>query len=97
VWAAARVAVGDMAGDQARAIARDIAGDAAATVAREARTGSSRSGARAAARAALAPTLAQLQESAFALLDRMLPTVPLVLPVAGDADIVCSLAGLATA
>jgi len=53
----------------------DAAGDAAAT----------------AARAALAPTVTQLQESAFVLLDRMLPTVPLVLPVVEDAEAVCGI------
>jgi hypothetical protein len=74
-WAAARVAVGDMDGDRARAVAREIAGDAAATIARAARAGAGRSEARDAARAAIDPTLQRLQRSAFALLDRMLPTV----------------------
>ena len=90
-WAAARIAVGDIDGDRARAIAREIAGDAAATVAREARAGVGRSAARDAARAALAPTVDDLRRSAFALLDRMLPTIPIVLPVAPDADRVCAL------
>ncbi len=90
-WAAARVGVGDMAGDRARAIARDIAGDAAATAAREARAGVERSAARDAARAALAPTVEELRRSAFALLDRMLPTVPIAPPVVADADRVCAL------
>jgi hypothetical protein len=89
-WAAARVAVGDIAGDRARAMVREIAGDAAATVARGARASSSRAAARDAARAALAPTLADLRRSAFSLLDRMLPTVPLVLPVVDDADRLCA-------
>ena len=75
-WSAARVAVGDIAGDRARAVAREIAGDAAATIARAARAGAGRSEARDAARAAIAPTLEQLQRSAFELLDRMLPTAP---------------------
>jgi hypothetical protein len=90
-WAAARVAVGDLAGDRARAIAREIAGDAAATVAREARASVSRSAARDAARAALAPTVDELRRSAFGLLDRMLPTVPITPPVVADADRVCAL------
>jgi hypothetical protein len=98
-WAAARVEVGDIAGDRARAAARAAAGDAAASVSRAARGGAgsaavraSRAASRDAARAALAPTLGQLQESAFALLDRMLPMVPLAPPVAEDADELCSLA-----
>ncbi len=90
-WAAARVAVGDIAGDRARATAREIAGDAAATVARGARSGVERSAARDAARAALAPTVEELRRSAFALLDRMLPTVPITPPVVADADRVCAL------
>jgi hypothetical protein len=84
-WAAARVAVGEIAGDRARAMARDIAGDAAAIIARAARTVSGRAAAREAARCALAPTLDALQGSAFVLLDRMLPTVPLGPAVASDA------------
>ena len=84
-WAAARVAVGDLAGDRARAAARDIAGDAAAIIAREAGRGVSRAGARAAARALLAPTLNELEYSAFGLLDSMLPTVPQASLSASDA------------
>ncbi len=45
---------------------------------------------RAAARAALAPTRDELRRSAFSLLDRMLPTVPLSPPVVDDADQLCS-------
>jgi len=89
-WAAARVGVGDIAGDHARATAREIAGDAAATVARGARAGAGRAAAKDAARAALAPTVETLRRSAFVLLDRMLPTTPLVTPVARDADELCS-------
>jgi len=89
-WAAARVEVGDIAGDRARALARDIAGDAAATTARDARAGASRADARAAAREALTPILDELRVSAFALLDRMLPTVPLAAPIACHAELVCS-------
>jgi hypothetical protein len=74
-WAAARVAVGDIAGDRARALARDISGDAAALVGREVRDARSGYAAREALRAALSPALEGLQVSAFALLDRMLPTV----------------------
>ena len=83
-WAAARVGVGEIAGDRARAMAREIAGDAAAVIARTARTASGRAAAREAARGALAPTLDVLERSAFALLDRMLPTVPLGSAVASD-------------
>ena len=85
-WAAARVAVGDIAGDRARAVARDIAGDAAAVVGRGARTGMDRAAARDASRAALAPTLEKLRGSAFSLLDRMLPTVPIAPAVRDDAE-----------
>ncbi len=92
-WAAARVAVGEIAGDRARAAAREIGGDAAATLVRATRTGTGRAAARDAARAALAPTVRQLHQSAFALLDRMLPAVPLSLP-ADDADLRFSQAGL---
>jgi hypothetical protein len=80
-WAAARVGVGDMAGDRARAAARAAAGDAAATMVRAARLGASPSEARAAARTALAAPLAELQDAAFALLDRMLPLIDV--PVSG--------------
>jgi hypothetical protein len=57
-WAAARLGVSDIAADRARAVARDIGGDAAATL----------------ARASLGPIVEELNRSAFALLDRMLPT-----------------------
>jgi hypothetical protein len=93
-WAAARVAVGDIAGDRARATAREIAGDAAATATREARAGAGRAAARDAARAALAPILEELQQSAFALLDRMLPAAPVPWPVSEDAEQMCSRAVL---
>ncbi len=85
-WAAARAGVGDIAGDRARAATRAAAGDAAATVARAARARTSRAGARDAVRAALAPTLEELRESAFGLLDRMLPTVALAPPLAEPSD-----------
>jgi hypothetical protein len=89
-WAAARVAVGEIAGDRARALARDIAGDAAATIARSARTAGGRSAAKDAARSALAPTVETLQRSAFLLLDRMLPTVPLEAPRAAETDLLAA-------
>jgi hypothetical protein len=74
-WAAARIGIGDMAGDRARAAARSAAGDAAALLTRNAVEGTGRAAIRAAARAAVAPTLHELQHSAFELLDRMLPLV----------------------
>lgn len=81
-WAAARLGIGDMAGDRARAAVRELAGDAAATIGRDARTDIiGRSAAREAARGSLAPTVADLQRSAVGLLDRMLPGV--ALPVSG--------------
>jgi hypothetical protein len=82
-WAAARVAVGDLAGDRARAGARAAAGDAAAIAVRHERraAGASRNADREAAKAALAPTLAELTGSAIALLDRMLPTETLAIPL----------------
>ena len=85
-WAAARVEVGDAAGDRARAIVREIGGDAASIAVRAARMGTTRAEAPLAARAALAPTLESLQHSAFALLDRMLPTVPLAMPPAAPSE-----------
>jgi hypothetical protein len=72
-WAAARLELGHIDGDRARAAARTAAGDAAASVIRSARRGLPRHQARAAAELAVAPTVAALRESAFALLDRMLP------------------------
>src|SRR5579875_2423750 len=83
-WAAARVSVGDAAGDQARAAARAASGDAAAIAVRRSRATAPRGGAREAARAALAPTLDWLADSALALLDRMLPTEPLHIPDAAS-------------
>lgn len=77
-WSAARLGVGDIAGDRARAAAREIAGDAAATIGRDARSaGMGRAASRDAARTSLAPIVAGVQASAFELLDRMLPTVML--------------------
>jgi hypothetical protein len=74
VWAAARLSLGDIAGDRARAAARAAAGDAAALAARQARASSERAATEEAVRSALAPTANALQDSALALLDRMLPT-----------------------
>jgi hypothetical protein len=93
-WAAARAGVGDIAGDRPRAAARAAAGDAAAAVARNARAGGGRAAARDATRATVAATLADLQESAFALLDRMLPLAPLPLPGVEDAQELCPLAAM---
>jgi hypothetical protein len=67
---AAWVAASAAARAAARAAAWVAAGDAASAAARVA----ARSAARAAAGDALAPTVTQLQDSAFDLLDRMLPT-----------------------
>jgi hypothetical protein len=79
-WAAARIGIGDLAGDRARAAARAAAGDAAAIAVRHSRASAYHAGARAAAHAALAPTLERLSASALTLLDRMLPTETLALP-----------------
>jgi hypothetical protein len=84
-WAAARAGVGDITGDQARAAARAAAGDAAAAISRAARASAGRAAASQSARESLAPTQADVQASLFALLDRMLPTVPLTLPELGGA------------
>ncbi len=66
--------------------------DAAATVTRAARLNdTSRDGARA-AQAALAPTLSELQDSAFGLLEQMLPTVAIALPEPTHGDGVAVLA-----
>ena len=85
-WAAARVAVGDIAGDRARATARAAAADAATVVARKALSAGQLTGGRAtarnAARLALGPTVAELHESVLALLERMLPTDRLPMPAA---------------
>ena len=76
VWAAARVAIGDHAGDRARAIARAAAGDAAAIAVRRVRDDEvcGPPSPRDALQTALFPTLRELADSAIALLDRMLPT-----------------------
>ncbi|HEY1715254.1 MAG TPA: hypothetical protein VGG07_20290 [Solirubrobacteraceae bacterium] len=79
-WAAARIGIGDIAGDRARAAARAAAGDAAAIAVRHSRASAYHAGARAAAHAALAPTLERLAASALTLLDRMLPTEVVPVP-----------------
>jgi hypothetical protein len=92
--AAARDAARDAAWDAAGAAARDAARAAARDAARDAAWDAARAAAWAAAwgaaRDALAPTVRELQASAFDLLDRMLPTVPLELPVVEDAAAVCA-------
>ena len=87
-WAAA----GAVAWDAAGAVAGDAAGAAAGAVAWAAAGAVAGAVAWDAARDALAPTVTELQESAFALLDRMLPEVPLMVPVAEDADLVLGVA-----
>ncbi len=79
-WAAARLGVGDMAGDRARAAARCAAGDAAAAAARRARLAHPEWTPRRATQAALVPTREALTTSALALLDRMLPTELIAVP-----------------
>jgi len=91
-WASARIGVGDILGVRVRAAARATAGDAAGAYVRGTCGRVTRSAAREASRVALAPTVLELQRGGFALLDRMLPTVGLVVPVAPDAPEVCALA-----
>jgi hypothetical protein len=82
VWAAARLGIGERDGDRARAGARALAGDAAAIAVRRLREDDvcGRLAGRDALRTALGPTLRELADSSFGLLDRMLPTEPLALP-----------------
>jgi len=79
-WAAAWAAAGAAAGDAAWAAAGAAAGDAAWAAARDAAWAAAWAAARAAAGAALQPVVRELQESAFGLLDRMLPLEPLTIP-----------------
>jgi hypothetical protein len=92
-WAAARAAAWDAAwaaaGDAAGAAAGAAAWDAAWAAAGAAAWDAAGDAARAAARDALAPTVLALQTSAFDLLDRMLPTEIIQLPVSEDAEAVC--------
>jgi hypothetical protein len=85
-WSAARLGIRDVRADQARRLAREIAGDTAAATARRAPLRSTQTNALDALHAALEPTVSELRRSAFALLDRMLPTVPLALPALADAQ-----------
>ena len=80
--ASAGAAASDVTWDTASAAARGAARDAAWDTG----FGAARAAARDAASDPLAPTIIQLQASTFRLLDRMLPTVPLQLPVAEDAE-----------
>lgn len=91
-WAAARIGTGDILGVRVRAAARATAGDAAGAYVRGVCGKLTRSAAREASRTALGPTVAELQRSGFELLERMLPTVAIALPVAPDAAEVCALA-----
>ena len=74
VWVVGRVPVGGAAGESAREHVRAAAGDGAAAASCQARRRGGGTSSRAAARGALVATGAALHESAFALLDRMLPT-----------------------
>ena len=76
-WVAAAVEVRTRARDRASAICRELAGDAASTLIRRERAGACDSALYdAMARVALAPTLELVLQSAFGLLDRMLPAIP---------------------
>jgi hypothetical protein len=77
---AAGAAAGAAAGDAAWAAARDAAWAAAGAAAGDAAGAAARDAAWAAARDALAHTVKVLQDSAFDLLDRMLPKVMIDLP-----------------
>ncbi len=90
LWALGRLPVGDIAGDRARVAARAAAGDAAAAFSRQVRAGAERAAAKDALGAALAPTLDAIGDSAFELLDRMLPTESLAPGPAGDTRMRCA-------
>ncbi|HEY4824525.1 MAG TPA: hypothetical protein VIH49_05700 [Solirubrobacteraceae bacterium] len=82
-WASARVSVVELEGERARAGARATAADAATVIARRAlpdRRPHGRAGTKDATRAILAPIVYELRASVLALLERMLPTEPLVVP-----------------
>jgi hypothetical protein len=91
-WASARVGIGDILGVRVRAAARATAGDAAGAYVRGVCGRVSRHAAREASRTALRPTVLELQRGGFALLEQMLPFVPLAMPTAPDAAEVCALA-----
>jgi hypothetical protein len=78
-WLALAAAVGvrKLACDKAGAICREIAGDAAATLTRQQRAAGGRSNNHGHVSAAIDPILDRLHESAFVLLEQMLPTEPL--------------------
>jgi hypothetical protein len=87
--AAARVAVSDDAGNRTRALTRAAAGDAAAVAVRRVRADDvcgAPSG-HSAVQVALGPTLQALADSAIALLERMLPTETVDLPVPAAAQL----------
>jgi hypothetical protein len=90
-WAAAGDAAGDAARDAARDVAWDVAWDAAWAVAWDAAWAVARDAAGDAAGDALKPTVDEIQDSLIGLLDWMLPTELVQLPVAADAGVVCSL------
>ncbi len=76
-WVAAAVEVRTRARARASAICRELAGDAASTLIRRERAGLRLRALRdEMARVALAPTLELVLQSAFGLLDRMLPAIP---------------------
>ena len=74
VWVVTRIPVGGAAGESAREQVRAAAGDGAAAAFHQARGRGGGTSSTAAARGALITTGAALHQSAFALLDRMLPT-----------------------
>jgi hypothetical protein len=86
IWVLARIPVGGAAGQRACEQVRAAAGEGAAAVSRQARAGGEGTNPSAAGRAAMTPTIAALYESAFVLLDRMLPTQTLAPPWAVDAE-----------
>jgi hypothetical protein len=84
VWVVTRIPVGGAAAQRACEQVRAVAGDGADAVSRPARPGGGGTSSRAAARGALMTTIDALQQSAFVLLDRMLPTQTLA-PASADA------------
>lgn len=86
VWVITRIPVAGAAGQRVCEQVRAAAGDGAAAVSRQARAGSRSTNSRAAARGALVMTITALQQSAFALLERMLPTQTLTPPSADATD-----------
>jgi hypothetical protein len=76
-WVAAAVEVRTRACDRASAICRELAGDAASTLIRTERAGGCGSAPYEMAPAALVRTLELVLQSAFGLLERMLPAIPI--------------------